>query len=169
MIDPRELSREDLIKLAEVYAKNWLAHDGCWFLAAEEKYGLETAIELDTRSWERFAITEARRIKEAFGLPDRGGLQALEEAFSFRLYSMINRQEAEWKDENTLIFRMLECRVQAARRRKNLPDFPCKSVGKVEFGNFSKTIDERIVSKCVQCPPDDTGDIYCVWEFRIED
>lgn len=30
----KNLSREELLKLIEVYAKNWLAHDGCWFLAA---------------------------------------------------------------------------------------------------------------------------------------
>ena len=28
-----ELSRADLLKLVRLYAKNWLAHDGCWFLA----------------------------------------------------------------------------------------------------------------------------------------
>ncbi len=39
-----DLSRDDLIALLDVYAKNWLAHDGSWFLAAEEKCGLETAI-----------------------------------------------------------------------------------------------------------------------------
>jgi hypothetical protein len=38
------LSREALLRLIQVYARNWLAHDGCWFLAAEEKYGIETAI-----------------------------------------------------------------------------------------------------------------------------
>ena len=42
----KDLSREDLIALLEVYAKNWLAHDGCWFLAAERRYGMETAIAL---------------------------------------------------------------------------------------------------------------------------
>jgi len=41
-----DLSREELIKLLKVFAKNWLSHDGCWFIAAEEKYGLETAMEL---------------------------------------------------------------------------------------------------------------------------
>ena len=46
----KNLSREELLTLIEVHAKNWLAHDGCWFLAAEEQYGLEAAIELDTRA-----------------------------------------------------------------------------------------------------------------------
>ncbi|MFA5383931.1 MAG: DUF6125 family protein [Eubacteriales bacterium] len=28
-----------------------------------------------------------------------------------------------------MIFRMNTCRVQAARKRKGMPEFPCKSVG----------------------------------------
>ena len=53
----KSLSREELLKLIDVHAKNWLAHDGCWFLAAEEKYGLDAAIDLDTRAWELFRST----------------------------------------------------------------------------------------------------------------
>jgi uncharacterized protein DUF6125 len=38
------MSRDDLLRVLEMFAKNWLAHDGCWFLAAEERLGLEAAI-----------------------------------------------------------------------------------------------------------------------------
>jgi hypothetical protein len=167
MLELNEMSREDLITLVKVYAKNWLAHDGCWFLAAEEKYGLETAIELDTRSWERFAVAEARRIVEAFEIEEEGGLPALEKALKYRLYSAINKQEATWTDQGSLVFRMIECRVQATRRRKGLPDFPCKSVGIVEFSQFAKTVDPRIRTECISCPPDPPGDSYCTWRFHV--
>ena len=60
------MGREDLLLALEMFAKNWLAHDGCWFLAAEERFDMETAIELDVRSWERFASAEARRIMTTF-------------------------------------------------------------------------------------------------------
>ncbi|MDQ1267113.1 MAG: hypothetical protein QG635_2267, partial [Bacteroidota bacterium] len=36
-----ELSREELLELLNIYAKNWLAHDGCWFLAIEKAYNIE--------------------------------------------------------------------------------------------------------------------------------
>jgi Family of unknown function (DUF6125) len=32
------MNREDLLRALEMFAKNWLAHDGCWFLAAEERF-----------------------------------------------------------------------------------------------------------------------------------
>ena len=58
----RDMGREDLLKALEMFAKNWLAHDACWFLAAEERLGLEAAIELDTRAWEfTLADSEEKR------------------------------------------------------------------------------------------------------------
>lgn len=167
MLELAALTREDLVKLLEVYAKNWLAHDGCWFLAAEERFGLATAIELDARSWERFAMTEARRILEALGIPEGGGLRALERALGYRMYALINKQEAHWTEDGALEFRMVECRVQSARRRKGLPDFPCKPVGTVEFTQFAKGVDPRIRTECVACPPDAVGESCCVWRFTV--
>lgn len=166
MLDFRDWSRDDLLLLLDVYAKNWLAHDGCWFLAAEEMYGLATAIELDRKSWERFAPAEARRIMQAFGIT-AGGLASLEKALGYRLYAMINKQSSRWTLDGALEFRMNECRVQATRRRKGLPDFPCKPVGIVEFSGFAAAIDPRIRTECVACPPDPVGEAYCTWRFTI--
>lgn len=163
------LSRDELIKLVEVYARNWLAHDGCWFLAVEDRFGLETAIELDTKSWACFSPVEARRIMQVFGIGEGGGLDALETALGYRLYATVNQQAAERVDQNTLRFRMVECRVQQARQRKGLPPFPCKPVGLVEYAEFARAVDPRIETTGVHAPPDAVSDCYCEWEFRISD
>lgn len=168
-MDINDLSREELLTLLDVYAKNWLAHDGSWFLAAEEKFGLDTAIEMDTRAWERFAEAEARRIMRAFDIPEHGGLDALEKALCYRLYARVNRQEIERIDAHTLLFRMVDCRVQAARQRKGLPFFPCKPVGVMEFSTFAKTIDPRIRTRMVTCPPDPVQGVYCAWEYTLNE
>ena len=165
-----EMGREELLKTVEMFAKNWLAHDGCWFLAAEERYGMDVAIELDTASWARFAAVEASRIARTFGLPERGGLQALERALGLRMYAAINDQHVEWSEDRCrLRFFMDTCRVQETRRRKGLPDFPCKSVGIVEFSTFARTIDPRIRTTCLHCPPDAPAGKNCGWEFVIEE
>ncbi|MGC2195877.1 MAG: DUF6125 family protein [Terriglobales bacterium] len=162
------MGREDLLRALEMFAKNWLAHDGCWFLAAEERFDMETAIELDACSWKRFAGAEARRIMSTFDIPAGGGLEALERALSLRFYAVINTQRTEWsEDRKRLHFFMDVCRVQEARRRKSLPDFPCKSVGTIEFETFAATIDPRIHTTCVHCPPDAISGQYCGWEFTI--
>ncbi len=161
------LDRAALLKLIDVYAKNWLAHDGSWFLAVEESLGMDKAIELDAKAWERFAVAEAKRIMRAFEIPEGGGLKALERALSYRLYASINRQEIEWTNERTMIFRMVECRVQQTREAKNLPLFPCDSVGIVEFSQFARTVDPRIKTRCLACPPKRGDSSYCAWEFTL--
>jgi hypothetical protein len=163
-----QLSKDALIDLLEDAAKNWLAHDGLWFLAAEEKFGMETAIELDRRAWEQFTVIEARRIMQRMGIEPGGGIPALKEALQYRLYAHLNVQEALDVDEHTFVFRMNRCRVQTARQRKGLPDFPCKPVGMVEYANFARTIDPRFRTRCIACPPDPHPEAYwCAWEFTL--
>lgn len=161
------LDREGLLKLLSTYAHNWLAHDGCWFLAVEEDRGIEKAIAYDIASWRRFTVAEAQRIMRAFDIQPGGGLEALEKAVGYRLYACVNDQEVRREGE-ALIYQMKDCRVQTARRRKGLPDFPCKPVGLVEYGGFAATIDPRIKTECVQCPPDDCGGGACIWRFTLE-
>jgi hypothetical protein len=60
------------------------------------------------------------------------------------------------------------CRVQEARRRKGLLDFPCKSVGQIEFEIFARTVDSRIQTRCLHCPPDAVSNQYCGWEFTLD-
>lgn len=162
------LDRAGLFRALDAFAKNWLAHDGCWFLAAEERYGMDTAMELDAGSWRRFAAAEARRIMEAFAIPAGGGLDALERALSYRMYSFVNPSRIERAPEGGVLrFFMESCRVQQTRQRKGLPDFPCRSVGEVEFETFARTVDPRIVTRCLSCPPDPGADGHCGWEFRL--
>jgi hypothetical protein len=164
-----KMTREELLRTLEMFAKNWLAHDGCWFLAAEERFDMQTAMELDSASWKRFAAAEARRIMSTFAIAADGGLAALERALGLRLYAVINSQRTEWsEDHRRLRFFMDLCRVQDTRRRKGLPDFPCKSVGTVEFETFATTIDPRIRTTCLHCPPDVETGQYCGWEFTME-
>lgn len=149
-------------------AKNWLAHDGLWFRAVEEKFGMEAAMELDKKTWEKFTVIEAKRIMKRLNMPTGGGIQALIQALKFRLYAFINVQEILEASENRFVFRMNRCRVQEARQRQGLPDFPCKSVGIVEYSGFASTIDPRIQTRCITCPPDPHPlNVWCAWEFFI--
>lgn len=163
-----DLSKDELRQLLNIYAKNWLAHDGCWFLSVEEKYDLNTAIEIDRESWRKFTVIEAKRLIDFLGLPENSGIEGLARALKFRLYATINEDEIVIND-NVLEYRVKTCRVQAARRRKNLPDFPCKSVGIVEYGLFGKTIDDRFEMECISCPPEITNpEYYCIWRYTLK-
>jgi len=162
-----DLSKEQLLELNKIYAKNWLAHDGLWFQSIEEKYGMDMAISMDIEAWRKFTVIEARRLIEFLGLGKNSGIDGLKKALSFRLYSSLNQDEI-LVEGNTLIYRVKTCRVQDARRRKGLPDFPCKAVGIVEYSLFAKTIDERFETEAVSYYPDiNDTDYNCIWKFTL--
>ncbi len=133
------LDKATLVGMLEDQAKNWLAHDGLWFQAVERHHGMPSAIALDREAWIDFTRIEARRIMARHGIAPGGGLDALAEALPFRLYALLNRQSIHRVDSRTLRFEMNECRVQTARERKGLPDFPCKPVGLAEYTCTSRT------------------------------
>jgi hypothetical protein len=169
MIGPKDMRREELLDLLTDAAKNWLAHDGLWFQAVEKKFGMDSAIELDGQAWQKFTQIEARRIMKRLNIAPGGGIPALIQALNFRLYAFVNVQEVLEVTDKSCLFKMVNCRVQETRKRKNLPDFPCKPVGIIEYTYFAKTIDPRIKTRCIACPPDPhPEDYYCCWEFTIE-
>lgn len=165
-----DLPRETLIGMLEDFAKNWLAHDGLWFQAVENNSDMNTAIKLDTEAWDKFTKIEAKRIMARHNIPENGGLDALKKALQYRLYSVLNEQTVTEETPHSFVFKMVDCRVQSARKRKSLPPFPCKSVGIVEYTEFAKTIDPRIKTECLACPPDEgERDFYCGWRFTLEE
>jgi len=164
------LSKEELVRIIVDDAKNWLAHDGLWFQAIERRYGMGAAVDADIEAWRYFTVIEAKRIMARLGMQPGGGIGALAECLKQRFYARINLQECIEVTANRMVFRMLDCRVQSARKRKGLPDHPCKSVGIVEYGEFAKTIDPRITTRCIACPPDPhPEDFCCAWEFILQD
>ena len=164
------LSREELIAIIVDDAKNWLAHDGLWFQAVEAAHGMAAAIDADREAWARFTVIEAKQIMARLGLQPGGGIPALMECLKHRLYARLNLQQCIEQSATRVVFQMVDCRVQSARKRKGLPDFPCKSVGLVEYSAFARTINPRIETRCIACPPDAHPESYwCAWEFRLQE
>ncbi|MFC1904738.1 DUF6125 family protein [Chloroflexota bacterium] len=161
------MPREKLETLIDAMSINWLANDGVWFQAVENRQHMYTAKRCNDSCWTRYSPLEASMNKACLHIPEQGGLAGLEEALGFRIYARINEQTIE-RDGEALVFRMVKCRVQEARKRKSLPDYPCKSGGLVEYGAFARTIDSRIKTECLGCPPDEhPEDWACAWRFCL--
>jgi len=163
-----EMPDEKLKELKETVAANWLANDGVWFQAVEFSKGMFDAKRCNDSSWAQFSPFEARSIKQLLNLGARPGLAGLKQALGYRLYATINKQTIVEETGTGFVFRMNECRVQVARQRKGLDDYPCKSGGLIEYTSFAETIDPRIKTDCISCPPDPhPAEYFCAWRFTL--
>jgi hypothetical protein len=162
------MPREALQNLLKAMAANWLANDGVWFQAVEFNCGMNDAKRCNDSCWAHFSPFEAWSIKRFLGLGAQPGLEGLKKALQLRLYAFINVYSIIDEGPDSLVFQMNECRVQVARKRKGLDDYPCKSVGLVEYPYFASAVDNRITTECIGCPPDPhPAEWYCAWRFKL--
>jgi hypothetical protein len=151
-------------------AKNWLVNDGIWFQALEKNDGMNDAKRCNDSCWAQFSPIEADAIRKFLGLKENPGLSGLKQALGFRIYESINVQSITEETPTSFVFQMNKCRVQEARNRKGMPDYPCKSAGLVEYAYFARAIDKRITTTCIGCPPDDhPNNWYCAWKFSLQE
>ncbi len=164
-----DLSKEQLKELVKIYARNLFAMDGVWFQSVEKEYGMDAAIKHDEEIWRRFTETEARRIKKFLNLPDNSGLDGLEQALKLRFPALANEKIILERKDNTLIYKIIDCRVQTARISKQMPLHPCKSAAIIEHTYFAKIIDNRIQCETISCYPDIMDETCaCAWLFTLE-
>lgn len=106
---------------------------------------------------------------DRLGIKTGGGIPALVECLKHRFYARLNLQDSIEQSDTRFLFRMLDCWVQSACKRKGLDDHPCKTVGIVEYSEFAKAVDPRTKTNCIACPPDKHHKTFwCAWEFTLE-
>ena len=97
-----------------------------------------------------------------------GWTSAPARALALRCQSAANVDEILVEGDE-LTYRIVDCRVQNARKRKGMGFHPCRSVGVVEYGVFAESIDDRISCECLSCFPDMTDDsCNCAWKFTLK-
>ena len=161
--DLSQVSKEALLSLQ----RNYLTCDGLWFLAVEEKYGLDVAVEIDLKVQEKLTPILAKRIAKVFGITEMGipGL-----AKTLRLDPVWAAYTHEWPvlTEKKSVIRFTGCPTQEARIRDQRPEFPCKPVGVVWFEGLLKVFLPEAKVRCVFCPPDShPADTWCEWEIEV--
>ncbi len=161
------MEKERLVSLIKAMSANWLTNDGVWFRTVEDNHDMYTSKRCNDSCWTRYSPVEASIIKSFLHLPEQSGLDGLEQALKFRLYANINEQTIE-RSGDGLTLHIVKCLVQKTRASQGLPDYPCKSAGLVEFDTFATTIDSRIRTDCIGCPPDaHPKEWVCAWRFYI--
>lgn len=164
-----DMENSKLNEFMDAVAKTWLANDGLWFQAIEFDHGMNDAKRCNDSCWAQFSPYEAFAVKRFLKLEEPCGLDGLKRALNYRMYSVINKQSIVDEGPAGFVFQMNDCRVQSARKRKKMDDYPCKSAGLVEYSYFARAIDERIETECIGCPPDNHPENwFCAWRFSIK-
>ena len=110
------LDDSDLDSLLDAVAANWLANDGVWFQAVEFTAGMNDAKRCNDSCWPISRRWRRGPSADFLNLAPDCGLQGLKQALNFRLYGKINTQSFVDEGPDRFVFRMDQCRVQAARK-----------------------------------------------------
>ena len=67
-------------QIAEYFKRSYTAVDGLWFMKVEERYGFDTALDIDDTVWEVMPKIQARKLKSLGNLAD--GLESLHQCIT---------------------------------------------------------------------------------------
>jgi len=159
------MDKEKLVDLLLLHLRNMWSVDGLYYLGIEQKFGTDSATEIDAGVWRAMASIEAKRLKKTMGLKGKG-VAGVMEALRLSGWSLDleNKDIVEGKDE--AVFVNTVCRVQNTRVSKGLDVFACKPVRFGYLQQFVKEIDPEVSVECVACPPDKLPEgTWCSWRF----
>ena len=155
-------------KLAEVFARSIFTVDGLWFLAVEEKYGLEAAVEIDAEVWRKCGSIFPGRTVRNFAIKDDSPIHVLIKALLLDPFAPIFTPEVTLITDSKAVFHYANCPGQEARVRDGKGEFPCRAVGIAYFKAYAEAIDPGIEVTCLTCPPDPhPPQVWCEWQFEI--
>ncbi|MFB3895661.1 MAG: DUF6125 family protein [bacterium] len=133
-------------QITEYYHRSYKTVDGLWFVKAEEKFGFETAMEIDTEVWKVIPKIQARLLQQMLNLDK--GMEALKECFSKKLELDGFKFNTEPLPDNSgFLVKISSCpwyelRVKSGRENlfKGYDDRICST----EFKVFAKEFGEKI-------------------------
>ena len=168
-VELEKLPKKTLIELARMYSRNWQSLDGNWFGFVEAEFGLEAAVRLDLKSWEKQAVLEAKRIKKVLQL-DKGGLDSVLTVLSFMSWQLASPLfEIEEESPERIVFYYARCVIHESRNKLGKPVFPCKTMKLGLLSSIAKVVEPRAAVKCLKCPPDAHKEgFWCKWELSLK-
>ena len=111
-------------QIAAYFRRSYTAADGLWFLKVEERYGFDTALDVDEEVWKVLPKIQARMLKSIGNLDN--GLEALGECLTTRLTLDGFTFESEQSHDGTALkITIRECpwhNVMLQARREHLSD-----------------------------------------------
>jgi len=155
-------------KLVELCSRSSNTVDGLWFLAVEQKYGLDVALKMDEEVWQRLGQIHTRRLLKTFTIKEDSPIRTLVKLLEVDPIWVVFKHEIPVLTDNKAIFRVTDCPAQVARVRDGKGEFPCEGVETAFFTSYAEAVDPRIRVTCLLCPPAAHPPQYwCEWQFEI--
>lgn len=170
-VDLEDLSREQLIELARLYARLFFAMDGLWYLALMESFGEEAATEIDLRVWDKYARYEAKRLLPLMNIAS-DDLSEFPTVFALSPWFSQLEHVFTKEDNNTLTLTVLECPSMEAMKREGSGREKtfCSDVEPQLLQMVVQAFHPRAKVYPVELPLKETADgICCRWRFVIQD
>jgi len=162
-----KIPKEKLADFIFMHLRDMWAVDGLYYLEIENKFGTESATEIDRKVWEVMGKIEARKLKKLFEISGND-IDSLIKALRLSGWALdLEDKEIEIKKDKAIL-RTEKCRVQNTRIKKGLTEFGCKSVRWGFLNAFVKEFNSKVEVKCNVCALDDhPDDLWCEWEFVV--
>ena len=167
MAEP-EHSQIPVDKLIELCSRTSYTLDGLWFTLVEEKFGLDTALEIDVEVWRRLCLIQAKRILKYFPINQGSSIRNLVKVVELDPLLAVFKLEIAELTDNRAVLRFTDCPPQKARIRDGKGEFPCKPVGIALFNSYAEVVDPGIKLSCLACPPDaHPPEYWCEWQLEL--
>ena len=153
-------------QIAEYLLRCFTAVDGLWFMKLEEKYGFDTALEIDNEVWKVMPKIQARMLKSMGNLGN--GIAALRDCFTFTLtvegYKFKTEELADRRGFRVIIEKCpwLEMLFKSGREHvaEKLGNVICNTNGATWASEFGDNIEFEL--QCQICQ----DSAHCVMQFR---
>ena len=145
-------------QIAAYFHRSYTAADGLWFMKVEDKYGFDTALEIDDQVWKVLPKIQARMLKSMLLLDE--GMEGLGESIETRLALEGFEFKAEKGNCDLRVFiercPWHELMVKSGREHlsEKVSSLICRmenSVWASEFGDISFELDEQICKGSERC------------------
>jgi len=162
----KKLSKDDLIGFIEMSSKNFWTLQNNWMMNVEQRFGKDTAIELDGICYGRAVEVQAYRLKKFFHLQD--GLEDLLKVLKFSLHGLYAEGVDYELSDSALIRKVKRCPMQMRRMRDGLPEIPCKQALLAAHSRIAQAVNPLIQIHSVMAPPDPhPDDLYCEIKYIL--
>lgn len=170
----QDFSKDALIRIWKAAGKMYIGLEGTWFNLIKERFGEETALELDAEVWRRQTPLEVRQCRRAMDISG-------DDVASLLKHLQIDPgsagiwpdYEVELKSENLGVLTVKHClALDHYERHGNtvIQKHTCEVLDGEGFEDTAHLFNPKIKSKPLKLPPRSSKDeIACQWEFKLEE